>query len=246
VSPLEYALRLAKRNVPVIPCVMKTKRPLTQHGYKDASTDPQMIQRWWTHWPHAVIGVPTGEKFVVIDVDLQHSQAQEWFATACLPTTRTHFTRSGGRHLLFRPHPQVPCTAGKIWPHVDTRGYGGFIIWWPARGFEVCHRDLLAPVPDWVVQALQPPKTPECLVPAILSIRTNPESRIAGIIRVVAGAPEGERNRLTFWGACRLAELVKQNLIDAGVAIDLIVEAFKLSTKRRYLMRPNPRRGRRS
>jgi hypothetical protein len=222
---VEHALWLAKRGVPVIPCVMLTKRPLTEHAFKDASTDPQTIQRWWTHWPYALIGVPTGEKFVVVDVDLQHSQAQEWFASASLPPTRTHFTRSGGRHLLFRPHAQVRCTAGKIWPHVDTRGHGGFIIWWPACGFEVFHRDLLAPVPDWILQALRPRQTPEPTATAILSIGKNPEGKIAGIIRAVAGAPEGERNRLTFWGACRLAELVAQNLIDRSLAVDLVVEA---------------------
>ena len=37
---------------------------------------------------------------------------------------------------------------------------------------------------------------------------------IAGIIRVVAGAREGERNQLCFWGACRLAELAAQQIID--------------------------------
>jgi hypothetical protein len=222
--PVLHALRLIQRGVPVFPC-MENKWPLTPHGFHDASSDLQIIQWWWKQWPHALIGIPTGKKFVVLDVDLQHAQAQDWFARACLPPTRTHVTRSGGRHLLFRPHLKVRCTAGKIWPHIDTRGHGGFVIWWPASGFEVLNRDLLAPVPDCVVQALQPRETPERAVTATVSIGKNLESKIAGIIRAVAGAPEGQRNQLTFWGACRLAELVVQNRMDRSTAIDLIVEA---------------------
>jgi putative DNA primase/helicase len=221
---VEHALRLAKRGVPVFPCVVENKAPLTPHGFRDASTDLHTIRRWWTQWPCALIGVPTGEKFVVVDADLQHPQAQDWFASAGLPATRTHVTRSGGRHLLFRPHAQVRCTVGKIWPHVDTRGHGGFIIWWPACGFDVLHRDMLVPVPDWIVQALQP-RQAQRPSQGRMSIGKNPEGMIAGIIRAVARARAGERNQLTFWGACRLAELVIQNRIDRSTAIDLIVEA---------------------
>jgi hypothetical protein len=198
---------------------------MTPHGFKDASTDPRSIQRWWTRCPGALIGVPTGENFVVVDVDLQHPQAQEWLATASLPATRTHLTRSGGRHLLFRPHARVRCTAGKIWPHVDTRGHGGFIIWWPACGLDVLHPHMLAPVPDQILQALQPPQTSERPTAGTINIGKNADAKIVGIIRAVASAREGERNQITFWGACRLAELVIQNRIDRSTAIDLIVEA---------------------
>jgi hypothetical protein len=222
---LVHALRLTQRGVPVFPCVVENKAPLTPHGFHDASTDLETIQCWWRRWPDALIGVPTGEKFVVVDADLQHPQAQDWFASAGLPPTRTHVTRSGGRHLLFRPHAQVRCTVGKMWPHVDTRGHGGFIIWWPACGFDVLHRGTLAPVPEWILQALQPRQTSERPAIGTMSIGKNPEAKIAGIIRAVAGAREGERNRFTFWGACRLAELVIQNRIDRSTAIDLIVEA---------------------
>jgi hypothetical protein len=38
------ALDLATR-VPVFPCD-KDKRPFTVHGFKDASTDPDLIRRW--------------------------------------------------------------------------------------------------------------------------------------------------------------------------------------------------------
>src|SRR5262245_2185654 len=136
---LHHALALARQAVPVFPCNPLNKAPLIAKeeggkGYKDATTDVAVIRIWWTRWPNALIGVPTGPRFVVVDVDLQHIEAQEWFATAELPETRTHFTRSGGRHLLFRPQPQIRCSTGKIWPHVDTRGKGGFIIWWPATG----------------------------------------------------------------------------------------------------------------
>ena len=47
------------------------KKPYTKHGFKDATLNPSLIRHWWTQWPDALIGVPTGERFVVVDVDLQ-------------------------------------------------------------------------------------------------------------------------------------------------------------------------------
>ena len=41
----------------------------------------------------------------------------------------------------------------------------------------------------------------------------------------VAGAREGERNQLCFWGACRLREMVDQQLIPQDDAIAIVVEA---------------------
>ena len=66
------SLKLARRGIPVFPCG-PDKRPLTPNGFKDASTDPDLVHEWWAEHPDALIGVPTGEKFVVVDVDLQHA-----------------------------------------------------------------------------------------------------------------------------------------------------------------------------
>lgn len=218
------ALKLARKGIPVFPCD-EDKRPLTRNGFKDATTDPDTVHRWWTTWPEALIGVPTGDKFVVVDVDLQHAEAQQWYGRANLPVTRKHTTRSGGRHLLFKPHPDVRCSTGKIWPHVDTRGAGGYIIWWPACGLEVLHADVLAPVPDWLLEKLRAEPAP---VPPASSKPLSSEQaqrKLDGIIRTIARAREGERNHVTFWGACRLAEMVGQAALSRNDAIAIAVEA---------------------
>jgi hypothetical protein len=60
---------------PVFPLVQQRKAPLTAHGFKDASADLATVASWWTRWPEANIGVPTGRReqggcgFDVIDVD---------------------------------------------------------------------------------------------------------------------------------------------------------------------------------
>jgi hypothetical protein len=138
---LAKALALARQGLPVFPCRCVNKRPLTENGFKDASTDPELIRNWWAIWPRAYIGVPTGNKFIVVDLDLQHPEALAWTESnrAHLPLTRTHVTKSGGRHLLFKPDSKVGCTTSKLGPHIDTRGVGGYVIWWAVYIDKIIH-----------------------------------------------------------------------------------------------------------
>jgi hypothetical protein len=168
VSIVHEALALARRDIPVFPCINRPghaadKAPLTAHGFKDATIDPELIRQWWTRWPDALIGVPAGVNFVVLDIDCgKHPEAAQWYGRANLPLTRTHITRSDGRHLLLQPDDRVRNTAGKICRGVDTRGHGGYIIWWPACGLEVLHDAELAPVPEFIIRtfAREPHKEP--------------------------------------------------------------------------------------
>jgi hypothetical protein len=216
------ALKLAERGIPVFPCG-PDKKPLTKNGFKDATSNLAQVREWWKRSPDALVGVPTGEKFVVVDCDLQHGEAQQWYAKASVPLTRAHVTKSGGRHLLFRADDRVPCSAGKIWPHIDTRGKGGYIIWWPAEGLEVLHGGVLAEIPEWIIERLN--KQPE-YVPQRRPVTVKAASRkLEGIVGAIATAPEGQRNSLLHWGACRLSELVQQSTLTAGDAFAIAVEA---------------------
>lgn len=219
-----HALRLASKALPVFPCG-DNKKPLTPCGFKDASINGELIRTWWTGFPNALIGVPTGIKFVVVDLDLQHEDAQRWYEghRSRLPLTRMHVTRSGGRHLLFRPNPHVSCSTGKLGPHVDTRGLGGYIIWWPAEGLEVMQADVLAPVPDWIIEALKPPPVLRRDEPRG-SVQCASAS-LRGLVRTVAYACEGQRNATLFWAACRASELVLTQEVSRDFAIDVLVEA---------------------
>jgi hypothetical protein len=225
---VKAALKLAERGLPVFPCNTASKAPLIATGFKAATTDTVIITAWWSAWPNALIGVPTGIKFVVLDLDLQHEDARRWYDEnrARLPRTRTHVTRSGGQHLLFAPNDKVTCTTSKLGPHIDTRGRGGYVIWWPAARLEVAHPGELAAVPDWIIEALHPPRPPT-VVTARRQVRATARDQLSGIIRCIAGAREGERNRITFWGACRLAEMAAENAINRSEAIEIVIEAAR-------------------
>jgi hypothetical protein len=220
------ALKLTRQGMPIFPCRADTKAPLTTNGFKDATTNPDAVHEWFTRWPAALIGVPTGEKFVVLDVDcVKHIDAAQWYGKAILPLTRTHITRSGGRHLLFRPDARVGNSASKICRGVDTRGHGGYIIWWPATGLQVMHGETLASVPASIINALAPPD--RTMPHSSRKVQTSAQAQrlVEGIIRTIARAREGERNALAFWGACRLAEMVSRSLISRDDAIDITTEA---------------------
>jgi hypothetical protein len=219
------ALALARKGIPVFPCHPGSKRPLVGTGFKAATVDEAAIADWWQQWPTALIVVPAGHKFTALDIDAKYPEALKWFErqAGALAGSRKHHTRSGGFHVLMRPEPRLTCSAGKIMPGVDTRGLGGYIIWWPAAGLPVENPDVLLPVPEWLLLALHPPRPArqQCLS----SRGFDPDASVAGLIRTVARANEGERNAVTYWASCRFAELVKDGKLSEGEAVDLIIEA---------------------
>lgn len=124
-TPLELALSYAAQGWPVFPCDPATKRPLTAHGFKDATVNPTPIKMWWRRWPSAMVGVPTGplSGFWVLDRDTD--DPLPW----TLPDTLRARTPRG-THWLFKWDPARPVknTARKLGPGLDTRGEGGYII----------------------------------------------------------------------------------------------------------------------
>ncbi len=217
-TPLEHALTLAVQGVPSFPC-RDDKAPACPGGFKTATADPDALRALWRRYPGSLIGVPTGGRFSVLDLDLQRPEAQAWLDRHRdrLPLTRSHVTRSGGRHFLFKPNADFRTTAGMIAHGVDSRASGAYIVWWPAARFDVLHRGVLAEAPLWLLAMLRRPKPPPIIVRAARATAGNASARLHAILDLVASSKEGERNRLVFWAACRFAEMIAAGEIDQGV-----------------------------
>ena len=157
---LERALALAEIGLFVFPCrsrdeidpetgeILKgkeVKTPLTPHGFKDASVDRDKISAWWTSWPGALVGLPTGRINKIAVADLDKKNGKDWEVSArkaglALPDTHTATTPSGGEHRYYRYPANVEkiTSASDLFRHlvgsektgIDTRGDGGYVIAW--------------------------------------------------------------------------------------------------------------------
>lgn len=130
--------------------------------------------------------------------------------------TRQHETRSGGIHVLFKHEDGIRNTAGRIAKGIDTRGSGGYVIWWPAGGFGVVNPDDLAAWPNWLIPSEPPPPPPVAKVkrPPGQVYSEHIELKLYGLAKCVERAGEGGRNGVLYWGAMRVAELVSAGALD--------------------------------
>ena len=230
---LSIALALAESGVPVFPC-LASKAPACPTGFKAATDDPEAVRKLWHQHPGPLLGVPTGavSGFDVLDIDPRH-EGDLWLEAvrARLPATRTHATRSGGYHLLFRHHAGMKCSANHVAPGVDVRSGGGYVIWWPAAGLPVVDDGQVAEWPPWLL-ALALPQAPAPLPerPTINLTGTRGERYALGALRNasdrVATAPAGSRNQTLNAQTWNLTRRFKDILGPQRIAETMAVAAL--------------------
>ncbi|CDI08775.1 bifunctional DNA primase/polymerase [Agrobacterium pusense] len=245
-TPLELAQYYVAQGWPVFPCrshaeehvdqatgeiiTLGEKTPLTPNGFKGATRFPRIIERWWSDWPDAAVGLPTGEKtgFFALDIDNKPGGANgfDWLSEmeaehGPLPDTARVTSPNGGLHIYFK-YVVGTRNRGALGAGVDIRSEGGYVL---AAGstmangrsykWETDTREI-ADAPAWLLDLLLPKSAP-AHTQYSLSAATNNAYVDAAVDRELAdlaGAPMGTRNNA---------------LNDAAFSIGTIVGAGALS-----------------
>jgi putative DNA primase/helicase len=182
-SMLGAALQYAAQGWPIFPLVPGAKRPLTPNGFKDATSDPGKIRAWFTEYPEANIGVPTGavSGITALDVDVKPWKGVHGDKTlaavladyGALPLTPKQATWSGGVQYFFAYAPGVRNSASKIGHGLDIRGDGGYVVVPPSVVSEDDRSGIyvwgtlplsempLAPMPDWLLARVKSGSQPK-------------------------------------------------------------------------------------
>ena len=232
-------IRMAAEGHRLFPC-SADKRPMIDAWPETATRDPDRIVEWWTRYPGALVGHPTGARSssrgtwyeVVVDVDVKNgargveSLAALEHALGALPPTPTVRTRSGGEHRYYWTAARVKNSASRIGerraPGVDVRGDGGFVIVPPSDGYAWTTSSWLdgeadlAELPDGWVAAMIRREARQVYERA--SRVTPPGDLALRIYRTIADAPRGTRNDTLNRQAFIAGLMVRDRRLDVGEA----------------------------
>ena len=135
---LNAALDYAEHGFAVFPLVAQGKEPATEHGLKDATTDPDKIREMFQKRPFSNIGMACGSQsngVLVVDIDIDDETGKdgirslkEWeHEHGALPDTAMTLTGRGGNHYLYRStgptRSRIACKEG-----IDIRADGAYIV----------------------------------------------------------------------------------------------------------------------
>ena len=222
------ALRYAGKNKPVFPCKID-KTPLTERGFKDATTDIDQIKSWWIEHPTASIGMPTGPAsgVWVMDIDIpdgEQSLADLKKQNGEIPATLVQMTGSGGRQYFFQwPQngTQIKNSASKISKDIDIRGDGGYVIVPPSghpsgNRYKWISSHSIAPAPPWLLGLVATSPHPPKIAPVFTGITSYGQRALADELLAVAIAPEGSRNDQLNKSAFNLGQLIAGGHLNIG------------------------------
>lgn len=203
----EVATRYTAHGWHVFPVAI-SKKPLTAHGFQDASADAKQIAEWWKQYPMAQIGIACGaSRIAVIDVDVRNGGVEAWARIDPHIATLESRTGSGGKHVIFAdPRGEMRNSESRLAKGVDTRGVGGYIIVPPSRNQSGQY--------TWTSKA-KPAELPSILIPAVppVQVATQTQATLPSVENlsrstcdfIMQGASVGERNARLFRAACDCA-----------------------------------------
>jgi hypothetical protein len=220
-------------------CSDPGKHPCLAGWPRAASRTPAEVRGWWQRWPAANVGLVTGARFDVLDVDgpagvealgaiLSHRHPADHPG----PVVRTG---GDGWHLLY-----APTGLGnrvRLLPGVDWRGRGGLVVAPPSRHASGRAYRWVRPlgpelpaVPDRLRARLDPPRverTSTAPPPPATTGRAGAYARAAldREAAAVRAAPPGTCNHTLNRAAFSLGQLVAAGLLDAEEVRAVLLEA---------------------
>lgn len=227
---------LIRQGQPIFPCHStgeKAKRPMTKHGWHDATLDRDQVKRWWQRHGDAAIGIPTGIKYDVLDVDTKNGVdgrmhlprlTRLGLLNGCKFVVKTP---SGGWHLYFPAAPGITNKASATLG-LDVRGKGGYVLAPPSwiddeeesvGGYEnvgKTHGSTDEPLMwDLIVKTLAPVNDQTKKPIDLLGYER--QSSLASLRGWLSERQPGERNNALHWAVCRCID----NRIDPNELVEV-------------------------
>lgn len=203
------------------------KRPLTR--WKEAATDDvDQVIRWWDEHPNAHVGIRTGDGVVVVDVDDPAALTQAERQWGQLPTASRVATRRGHHYYLSTTEAAKTGTQLGTIPHLDSRGEGGYVIFW---GDEPLDPDNLPAVPPgWRTVLRRPPDPAEGVAPAPAPApapadATSAQVRLHEVLAMLAQPQAGERHQQCLRMARLVGGWVAAGALDSTSTLPLLLQA---------------------
>jgi hypothetical protein len=225
-------------------CASPGKHPRVPRGVHAATTNAEVVARWWARWPTSNVGVRTGveSNLVVLDIDPRHGGTRSIKGLIDrhgdlrgVPRVRTG---AGGWHLYFaHPGTAVRNSAGRLGAGLDVRGDGGYVVA-PPSGHASGYRyrweidpATLPPLPGWLREEASPERAraaspdPRRDVAASASRSGWAQAALANELRAVRTSQPGRRNTTLNRSAYALGQIVGAGLLDAATVERLLVES---------------------
>lgn len=196
----------------IFPVKHKDKAPAVPRGFKDASKDPEQIEKWFSSIERN-IGIATGpvSGVVVVDIDSDklNSVSRALVDKLLDIDTLASQTGSGGYHFFFQVSPEDLRNRAGILPGIDFRADGGYVVAPPSihpngRSYHWLRETAPAPLPPWVLELVRPPSpsvTSSTPKPPTQGLETRGRLSRKTQEFLANGAPAGQWNTALFLAA---------------------------------------------
>jgi hypothetical protein len=194
----------------IFPCNM-SKKPMTTNGYKAATRDRSIIEKWDQSPNEHLWGIPAEPNgFFAVDVDPEGKGTwQDWNIDNGIPEPSPwQRTPRGGAHYLFKlpDDVKIPNNAGKLAPGIDLRSRG-YICTGKGYAWQLPLDTPVAEAPQWLIakiKAMEPQKREQPINrPALIDPQAAGEYWLG---KALQNAKVGNRNQTGFELALQLRD----------------------------------------